>query len=116
GEFSPRDISVIPLVEDKKSLLAADTIVEEYIQGKDLSHQRVFLARSDPAMTYGSTSAVLLLKIALHKLYQLERKLGIPIYPIVGVGSAPFRGNFTPTNVKSRLKGYPSVQTFTVQS
>jgi phosphoenolpyruvate carboxylase len=116
GDFAPRDIRIIPLIEDMPSMLAADRIVEDYIQGKELPHQRVFLARSDPAMTYGSTSAVLLLKIALHRLHQLERKVGIPIYPIVGVGSAPFRGNFTPTNVKSRLKGYPSVQTFTVQS
>jgi phosphoenolpyruvate carboxylase len=116
GDFAPHDIKIIPLIEDMPSLLAADRIVEDYIQGKDLPYQRVFLARSDPAMTYGSTSAVLLIKIALHRLHQLERKVGIPIYPIVGVGSAPFRGNFTPTNVKSRLKGYPSVQTFTVQS
>lgn len=116
GEFAPRDVRIIPLIEDKPSLLAADKIVDEYMMGKDLPYQRVFLARSDPAMTYGSTSAVLLLKIALHKLHQLERRLGVPIYPIVGVGSAPFRGNLTPTNVKSRLKGYPSVQTFTVQS
>ena len=36
--------------------------------------------------------------------------------PIVGLGSAPFRGNFKPTNVRSHLSGYPSVQTYTVQS
>lgn len=116
GDFQPTSINVIPLIEDKPSMLAADTIVEDYLRGKDVAYQRVFLARSDPAMTYGSASAVLLLKIALFRLHKLEQKLGIPLYPIVGVGSAPFRGNFKPTNVKSRLKGYPSVQTFTVQS
>jgi len=116
GEIAPQTVNVIPLIEDKPSLLTADTIVDEYLKGKDLPHQRVFLARSDPAMAYGSTSAVLLLKVALYRLHLLEQKRGIPIYPIVGLGSAPFRGNFTPTNVKSRLKGYPSVQTFTVQS
>lgn len=116
GDFAPKTINVIPLIEDKPSLLDADKIVEQFIQGKDIPYQRVFLARSDPAMTYGSTSAVLLIKLALHKLHQLEQRVGIPIYPIVGLGSAPFRGNFKPTNVKSRLNGYPSVQTFTVQS
>ncbi len=116
GDFHPQAINVIPLIEDKPSLLATDTIVEEYLKGKEVPHQRVFLARSDPAMTYGSASAVLLIKIALARLHKLEAKLGIPLYPIVGLGSAPFRGNFKPTNVKSRLKGYPSVQTFTVQS
>lgn len=116
GDFQPSSINVIPLIEDRPSMMAADTIVEQYLRGKDVPHQRVFLARSDPAMTYGSASAVLLLKIALHRLHGLEEKLGIPLYPIVGLGSAPFRGNFKPTNVKSRLKGYPSVQTFTIQS
>lgn len=116
GEFAPRSIQMIPLIEDKPSLLSADKIVETYMKGKELAYQRVFLARSDPAMTYGSASAVLLIKIALHRLHKLERKTGIPIFPIVGLGSAPFRGHFNPTNVKSRLKGYPSVQTFTVQS
>lgn len=116
GEFAPKNINVIPLIEDKPSLLQADRIVEGFLAGKEVDYQRVFLARSDPAMAYGSTSAVLLIKLALHKLSQLESRLGIPLYPIVGLGSAPFRGNFTPTNVKSRLKGYPSVQTFTIQS
>lgn len=116
GDFAPKSINVIPLIEDKPSLINADGIVEEFLKEKDLPYQRVFLARSDPAMAYGSTSAVLLVKIALYKLHQLEQRLGIPIYPIVGVGSAPFRGGFKPTNVKNELKGYPSVQTFTVQS
>ena len=116
GEFAPRSINVIPLIEDKDSMIQADRIVEEFLKGKELEHQRVFLARSDPALAYGSAAAVLLLKLALHRLYGLEKRVGIPIYPIVGVGSAPFRGNFKPTNARSRLKGYPSVQTFTVQS
>lgn len=116
GDFSPKSINVIPLIEDKPSLINADKIVQEYLMGKDLPYQRVFLARSDPAMAYGSTSAVLLIKLALHKLHVLEQKTGLPIYPIVGVGSAPFRGNFKPTNVRAELLGYPSVQTFSIQS
>jgi phosphoenolpyruvate carboxylase len=116
GEFGPKTINVIPLIEDKPSLLSADTIVEGFLSGKEISYQRVFLARSDPALTYGSAAAVLMLKIALHRLHLLEKRRGITIYPIVGVGSAPFRGNFKPTNVASRMRGYPSVQTFTVQS
>lgn len=116
GEFAPKTINVIPLIEDKPSMLTADDIVEGYIKGKPLDYQRVFLARSDPALTYGSAAAVLMIKIALNRLHKLEKKVGIPIYPIVGVGTAPFRGHFNPTNIKSCLKGYPSVQTFTVQS
>jgi phosphoenolpyruvate carboxylase len=116
GDFLPREIGVIPLIEDKDSMLRADRIVEEFVSDKKLEYQRVFLARSDPAMTYGSTSAVLLLKIALCRLHRLESRLRMPILPIVGLGSAPFRGNFKPTSIGSRLNGYPSVQTFTIQS
>jgi len=116
GDFLPKEINVIPLIEDKDSMLHADEIVEEYMQDKSLEYQRVFLARSDPAMTYGSTSAVLMLKITLNRLHRLEKRLGIPILPIVGLGSAPFRGNFKPTTVRARIQSYSSVQTFTIQS
>ena len=43
-------------------------------------------------------------------------KLGLPLYPIIGAGSAPFRGHLGPTNVERSLAEYPSAQTFTVQS
>jgi phosphoenolpyruvate carboxylase len=77
---------------------------------------RVFLARSDPALNYGSLSAVLLVKIALQKLHQLEEKTSTELLPIIGTGSTPFRGNLNPTNVREFVKEYPSMQTFTLQS
>lgn len=61
-------------------------------------------------------SAVLSVEIALQRLWALEQKTGVPLYPILGVGSVPFRGNFTPENVDNCLASYPSVQTFTIQS
>ncbi|MBZ0168395.1 phosphoenolpyruvate carboxylase [Candidatus Methylomirabilis lanthanidiphila] len=116
GEFHPAAIQIIPLIEDKDSLLRADTIVRAYLQGKDLPYQRVFLARSDPALNYGSLAASLLVKVALSRLDRLEQELGIPIYTILGAGSAPFRGNFRPDTVERHLAEHPSVQTFTIQS
>lgn len=117
GEFSPRRIRIIPLFEDKDSLLNADRIVEEYIKGKgDLEYQRVFLGRSDPALNYSTLASVLFLNVALQRLYKLQKRTKVSIYPILGVGSAPFRGNFKPTNVGSMLKGYASCHTFTLQS
>lgn len=119
GDFKPDKINVIPLFEDMPSILEAANIVAEileYMKDEDINYQRVFIARSDPAMNYGMLSAILLIKIALKKLYELEKKLSIPIYPIIGVGSCPFRGNFKPINVDNCLRGYPSVQTFTIQS
>jgi phosphoenolpyruvate carboxylase len=116
GAFKPETINVIPLIEDRESMLSAHTIVEEYLKDKKVEHQRVFLARSDPAMNYGLVSAVLLNKIALQNLWALSEKISIEIPPIIGVGSVPFRGNFKPTNVHNCLFEYPSVQTFTIQS
>jgi phosphoenolpyruvate carboxylase len=55
-------------------------------------------------------------KIALYRLDQLSKEMGIPICPIVGVGSAPFRGNLRPETVDRLIKGYPSAYTFTIQS
>lgn len=116
GDFNPKNVNVIPLFEDMDSQLNAAQIVERYLRDKDVDYQRVFLARSDPALNYGSLAAVLLINIALVRLHKLEQETGIPIYPILGVGSAPFRGNLKPTNVESMLQGYSSCQTFTLQS
>ena len=116
GEFKPERINVIPLFEDMEHMLEAHNITREYLQDKDVKHQRVFLARSDPAMNYGLVSAVLLNKIALQRLQTLSEEIGVEIYPIIGVGSAPFRGNFRPSTVERVMEEYPSVHTFTVQS
>lgn len=116
GEFKPERINVIPLFEDLEHMLNAASMVREYLRDKEVDYQRVFLARSDPAMNYGMISAVLLNKLALARLHDLSRELGIPILPIIGVGSAPFRGNLTPLNVERVSREYPSVHTFTVQS
>lgn len=116
GDFQPESINVIPLFEDMNSLINCGSIVEKYIEGKDMQYQRVFLARSDPALNYGSVSAVLLSKIALRNLHFAEQKTGTKLLPILGVGSSPMRGNFGPTNIANCTEEYPSVQTFTVQS
>ncbi len=116
GEFFPKSISVIPLIEDMEHLLVCDEIVEKYVRDKDLPYQRVFLARSDPALNYGIVAAELVLKIALQRLHRLEDRLGMPLYPIIGSGSVPFRGHLTPLNVERTLVEYPTAQTLTVQS
>lgn len=116
GEFKPERINVIPLFEDREHMLDAHNITREYLQGKNVKHQRVFLARSDPAMNYGLVSAVFLNKIALQRLQKLSEDTGVKIYPIVGVGSAPFRGNLKPSTVEKVMEEYPSSHTFTVQS
>ncbi|VVB57097.1 Phosphoenolpyruvate carboxylase [uncultured archaeon] len=116
GDFAPASIGVIPLVEDKDSLLNAGQIAEELIASEKPASLRVFLARSDPALNYGSAAAVLYNKLSLSRLWEAQEKTSTPVYPIIGVGSAPFRGNLCPTNPQNCLREYPSVQTFTLQS
>ncbi len=116
GDFKPERINVIPLFEDIKHILEAHNITRDYLQDKEVEYQRVFLARSDPAMNYGLISAVLSNKIALQRLQRLSEEIGVEIYPIVGVGSPPFRGNLKPQTVERVAKEYPSAHTFTIQS
>lgn len=116
GKFCPDHINVIPLFEDQESMLHADAIVERYLQEKDVAYQRVFLARSDPAMNYGLIAAVLFNKIALYRIARFSRERGIPVFPIIGVGGTPFRGNLTPGTVDRVMQEYPSVRTVSIQS
>jgi phosphoenolpyruvate carboxylase len=116
GKFAPKRINVIPLFEDKEHMLYSHHIVHAYLTDKDLEYQRVFYARSDPALNYGLLSAVLINKIAHQKLYELSEKISVDMHPIIGVGSAPFRGNLKPETVDQVVKEYPSVQTFSIQS
>jgi len=117
GQFKPSRINVIPLFEERERMLNAHTMVKEYLSDKpEIAHQRVFLARSDPAMNYGLVAAVLLNKIALMRFSKTSKETGVALYPIVGVGSAPFRGNLTPHTVKRVIEEYPSAHTFTIQS
>jgi phosphoenolpyruvate carboxylase len=116
GESRPETIDVIPLFEDREHMLDAHRITAAYLDGKNIAHQRVFLAHSDPAMNYGFVSAVLLNKIALARLATMSDETGVAVYPILGVGSAPFRGGLTPHTVDRVSAEYPSVRTFTIQS
>ncbi|HII61619.1 phosphoenolpyruvate carboxylase [Pyrococcus horikoshii] len=116
GEFYPKEINVIPLFETKVALLKSGRIIREYIGRKRPEYLRVFFARSDPAMNYGLLSAVTYVKKALEQVGEVEEETSTPIYPIIGVGSPPFRGGMRPENVKKVLKEYPSVQTYTIQS
>ncbi len=116
GDFGPQAIRVIPLVEDKESILGSHEIAREIIAATRPEEMRFWYARSDPSLNYGNPATVLMLKIGLQRMRALEKETGVTIYPTLGCGSAPFRGNLRPDNVDAILRGYPSVQTFTVQS
>ena len=116
GEFQPKTIEMIPLVENKESLSHIDKILNEYIKYVKPNYLRVFLARSDPALNYGLFPAVLLNKLALSKISTTSKETGVQLFPIVGTGSLPFRGHLMPDNIEGFLNEYAGVKTVTVQS
>ncbi|MGC8568382.1 MAG: phosphoenolpyruvate carboxylase [Nitrososphaeria archaeon] len=116
GETKPKWIELIPLIENKESLLNIRGIVEKFIRTIKVSYLRVFIARSDPAMNYGMVPAVLLAKHALSELRALEEETSVQIFPIIGVGSLPFRGHLSPENVQNVFREYRGVWTYTIQS
>lgn len=116
GSFEPKTIEVIPLIEDFASLLKVDEILKPYISNVKPEYMRVFLARSDPALNYGLVCALILCKIALSKLKILQNSTNVKIYPIIGVGTMPFRGHLNPGNLTNFLEEYKGVCTVTIQS
>ncbi len=116
GDFHPERIQVIPLFEDVPNMLRADAVLAEYLADKEVTDQRVFLARSDTAMNYGLVAAALANKIALARLAETGARIGVRLHPILGTGSAPFRGGLSPLTAERVGMEYPSVVTFSIQS
>lgn len=116
-------INVTPLVEDIDSLFTIEKILEPYWQEllnekKDMSErgQRVFLARSDPAMNSGLVPAVLAVRAALSTANELAERMGFAVHPMLGTGSLPFRGSVNPTYTKTFLHQYAGTRTYSIQS
>ncbi len=116
GSFNPKNIEVIPLVEDLASMVNIDRLLDPYVKVVRPKSIRVFIARSDPALNYGLFSAVILTKIALSKLGSFASERGVAIHPMLGVGSLPFRGHLSPDNIEGFLREYNGISTVTIQS
>ncbi|MCX8205585.1 MAG: phosphoenolpyruvate carboxylase, partial [Candidatus Nezhaarchaeota archaeon] len=101
---------------DYDSIFMVDRILDPFIKSVKPKYMRVFIARSDPALNYGLLCAVLLAKVALSKLHLLAQKREIPIHPLLGVGSMPFRGHLSPNNIERFLDEYIGLSTVTIQS
>ena len=115
-------LQVIPLVEGVSELTASRKILHDYVDlhdreyGTKPHYLRPFIARSDPALNAGIVPATIAAKVALSEYYKFEEETGIPVFPIMGVGSLPFRGGLSPWNVPHFIEEYPGVRTVTVQS
>lgn len=116
GKIYPETIEVIPLFEDLQSMLNIESIIGRFIELTAPRYLRVFIARSDPALNNGLVAATLMAKLAFYKLFKVQQTTGIKIYPIIGVGTLPFRGGLNPYDVEKFLNEYDAASTVTVQS
>lgn len=116
------NLRVIPLFEDVDTIINSDKILEEYLKLYQARFKKLppllrpYVARSDPALNYGIVPTVLAIKIALSRYANLEKKLKIPFYPIIGAAALPFRGGINPDTVEKFADEYRGVKTTTIQS
>lgn len=117
-----KELEIIPLFEQVMTIINSDRIVKEFIEmskvkfKKTPKYMRPYVARSDPSLNSGLVPTVLAIKIALSRYKKLERELGIPMYPIIGSASLPFRGGLTPETVDRFIEEYKGIRTALIQS
>jgi phosphoenolpyruvate carboxylase len=120
--FKPGYIHVIPLFESVEDLTQCATVLTDFLKvhhshfGFYPPYLRVFIARSDPALNAGFVPAVLSTRLALREIHRISTTFNVPMYPIIGTGSLPFRGGINPENIEKSLPQYQGVSTVTIQS
>ncbi|MCD6403555.1 MAG: phosphoenolpyruvate carboxylase [Candidatus Aenigmarchaeota archaeon] len=116
GEFKPKTISIIPLIEDMDSVFRTDEILRKFVEETERKEMRVWFARSDTALNYGLIPAELLLKIGIKKVREVSVELDASFYPILATGSLPFRGFMRPERMERFVKSHKEFWTFGFQS
>ncbi|MDP2216057.1 MAG: phosphoenolpyruvate carboxylase [Methanolobus sp.] len=113
---------IIPLIEEVPKLLNAKEIIGSTINAyqeqlnQTPEKYRVFLGKSDSALTFGHVASTLSCKYAISELHELEDGIGIPIGIIFGTGALPFRGHMTLENKDNFFMEYKGIDTVTLQS
>lgn len=117
-----KHIQIIPLFEQISTIIRSDEILEQYLRfhkwkfGFTPPYLRPYMARSDPALNCGIVPNVLAIKISLSHYKDFERRHKIKLFPIVGVGTLPFRGGINPACIKDFVNEYQGVRTAIIQS
>lgn len=121
-ETSLKEIEMIPLFEDVETIMNSHKILEKYLLMRKKrfntrpSLLRPYIARSDPALNSGLVPTVLATKIALSHYAAFEKKHDLPLFPILGTASLPFRGGLTPYSVEDFVNEYKGIRTALIQS
>ncbi|MEK9160287.1 MAG: phosphoenolpyruvate carboxylase [Patescibacteria group bacterium] len=122
ADFGEGYIHMIPLFESVEDLANCGSVLRAFLEehkkhfGKLPPYLRVFTARSDPALNAGFAASVLAVRVAFREIYKIQEEFGIPMYPIIGTGSLPFRGGINPENIEDSLKQYQGAHTVSIQS
>lgn len=115
-------VRLIPLFEQVSTIINSDKILERYLSLHEKKfrfrpdYMRPFIARSDPALNSGLVPTVLAVKIALSRFKKFEIKHKLPLFPVIGCGSLPFRGGLYPLRPERFINEYPGIRTVTIQS
>ncbi len=122
GKRVPEYLELIPLIEGAARVSDVGHILDGYVAGMKRiwgvtpGYVRPFIARSDPALDSGLVAADLFVLGAVSECWRFAKRSGIPVYPIIGAGSATFRGGLRPDCIDSFVAKYPGFRTVTVQS
>lgn len=111
------DIEVIPLIEDAYAQLKFEPLLAEIEKEKREDSIRLFLGKSDSAVKYGHVASALAITAVLSRVKKFEEEAGIKVYPILGMGSPPFRGalnNYALAHLE--VFQYAGYHTATIQS
>jgi len=115
-------MQLIPLVEDASRQIHIVGFIKALFRaalhsGRVLEEMRVFLGISDSAVRHGHAASSLALVKALNEINDLNREGEFKIYPIIGMGSPPFRGGLnSPHLAPIEVVQYAGYETATIQS
>jgi len=115
-------IQLIPLVEDAERQLRIAHFVKTLFRvaaasGRVLENIRIFLGISDSAVRHGHVASALALVYALQRIDAINNEGEYRVWPIVGMGSPPFRGGLNnPHLVQAEAVQYSGYRTATIQS
>lgn len=115
-------IQIVPLFEQVSTIINSVDILERYLRlhqkifGFKPDYMRPYVARSDPALNSGIVPTILAIKIAFSRYKKFQKEHHIPLYPVIGVGSLPFRGGLYPFRPERFYKEYKGVRTAIIQS
>jgi phosphoenolpyruvate carboxylase len=115
-------IELISLLEDAKRQIRVKYFIKALFRtavasGRVVENMRVFLGISDSAVRHGHIASALAVIHALQQIDALNREGEYKIWPIVGMGSPPFRGGLNnPHLAHVEALQYSGYRTATVQS